>query len=561
MSLEKFDQIISDYENKSGGNKSKSKKQSGGAPKDDLFKVIKHIHNETPLDPVWAKKRLFIALLSQPVDIQSRDNNGYSPLSLAVKELDVSMVKALLQLGADPNRTYRGGNRYIIHSISNLILPEENIDNQSSDSEDGEDLLELSRDQQEIIKLLLKHGVNVNIPQAPTNMTALHYAVARKNLGLVRILLENGANTELKAVMGVGEGESQQNISVTPLEWSKQRILTLERFITERPEQSEEFAGTLSTFNEIRKLLEIHDAKRRRSRVYTEYVGRSSSPTLPPDTIGKINDFYGGMENLKPFNKEKLEKLDRYMPGSWDFVQMEKDRIDEMPLEKSHQKFVCADIYDKIGFLEGWMRKIINKFQPNNPNIHLEIRDFFPNTPPKIFNHDTLSRTIQIILGNTTPSIAAEANIKLFLKNIATGVVRIGAGIFLQGPQPQTVLEEIVVGPNPLGGTLLSSLLSYSANDIFGDWDVEVQGHELEGYNINIHKSRTGENPVGGLQGPVFFTINGLNIEHIEEDLPEILIGINVLKQQVARTCNVRSNRITRAGGNKRKKLRWNKND
>ncbi len=547
MSLDKFDQII-------------SKKQSGGAPKDDLFKVIKHIHNETPLDPVWAKKRLFIALLSQPVDIHSRNNNGYSPLSLAVKELDVSMVKALLQLGANPNTTYRGGNRYIIHSISNLILPE---DNQSSDSSNEEDLLELSRDQQEIIKLLLKHGVNVNIPQAPTNMTALHYAVARKNLGLVRILLENGANTELKAVMGVGEGESQQNINVTPLEWNKQRIIEIYNAQQNGEEsQNPDFSGeTLNVRLEILRLLEIHDAKRRRSAVYTEYVGRSSSPTLPPDTIGKINNFYGGMENLKPFNQEKLEKLDRYMPGSWDFVQMEKDRIDEMPLEKTHPKFVCADIYDKIGFLEGWMRKIINKFKANNPNIHLEIRHFFPNTPPKIFNHDTLSRTIQIILGNTTPSIAAEANIKLFLKNIVTGVVRVGGGIFQQGPQPQTVLEEMVVGPNPLGGTLLSSLLSYSANNIFGDWDVEVQGHELEGYNINIHKSRTGENPVGGLQGPVFFTINGLNIEHIEEDLPEILIGINVLKQQVARTCNVRSNRITKAGGNKRKKLRWNKND
>jgi len=548
-------------ENQSGGNKSKSKKQSGGAPKDDLFKVIKHIHDETPLDPVWAKKRLLIALLSQPVDIHSRNNNGYSPLSLAVKELDVSMVKALLQLGADPNTTYRGGNRYIIHSISNLILPEENIDNPSSDSSDEEDLLEISREQQEIIKLLLKHGVNVNIPQAPTNMTALHYAVARKNLGLVRILLENGANTELKAVMGVGEGESQQNISVTPLEWDQQRILEIYDDDDEE-NQNPDFSGeTLNARLEIMRLLEIHDAKRRRSGVLTEYVGRSSSPTLPPDTIGKINDFYGGMENLKPFNKEKLEKLDRYMPGSWDFVQMEKDRIDEMPLEKSHQKFVCADIYDKIGFLEGWMRKIINKFKPNNPNIHLEIRNFFPNIPPKIFNHDTLSRTIQIILGNTTPSEDVEANIKLFLKNIVMGIVRVAGGIFLEGPQPQTVLEEMVVGPSPLGGTLLSSLLSYSANDIFENWDVEVQGHELQGYNINISEKRTGQNPVGGLQGPVFFQIQGLNIEHIEEDLPEILIGINVLKQQVARTCNVRSNRITKAGGNKRKKLRWNKND
>jgi len=548
-------------ENQSGGNKSKSKKQSGGAPKDDLFKVIKHIHDETPLDPVWAKKRLLIALLSQPVDIHSRNNNGYSPLSLAVKELDVSMVKALLQLGADPNTTYRGGNRYIIHSISNLILPEENIDNPSSDSSDEEDLLEISREQQEIIKLLLKHGVNVNIPQAPTNMTALHYAVARKNLGLVRILLENGANTELKAVMGVGEGESQKNISVTPLEWDQQRILEIYDD-DDMENQNPDFSGeTLNARLEIMRLLEIHDAKRRRSGVLTEYVGRSSSPTLPPDTIGKINDFYGGMENLKPFNKEKLEKLDRYMPGSWDFVQMEKDRIDEMPLEKSHQKFVCADIYDKIGFLEGWMRKIINKFKPNNPNIHLEIRNFFPNIPPKIFNHDTLSRTIQIILGNTTPSEDVEANIKLFLKNIVMGIVRVAGGIFLEGPQPQTVLEEMVVGPSPLGGTLLSSLLSYSANDIFENWDVEVQGHELQGYNINISEKRTGQNPVGGLQGPVFFQIQGLNIEHIEEDLPEILIGINVLKQQVARTCNVRSNRITKAGGNKRKKLRWNKND
>ncbi len=266
--------------------------------------------------------------------------------------------------------------------------------------------------------------------------------------------------------------------------------------------------------------------------------------------------YNGGMNNLKPYSKKELEKLDRYMPGSWNFVQMEEDRIDEMPLNRSDPQFVCANIYDKVGFLEGWMRKVINMFQPNNPNIHLEIRGFFPNIPQKIFNYETLSRTIGTILGNTTPSIAAEANIKRFLKNIATGIVRVGGGIFapqnnnqILAGEPRIIFEEIIVGPT-------ETFSSYGANDIFGDWDVEVQGHELEGYNINIHKSRTGSNSVGGIQGPMFFAINGLNMDRIEEDLPEILEGINVLKKQVSRTCNVRSSRINRAGG-KRKLLRW----
>ena len=142
------------------------------------------------------------------------------------------------------------------------------------------------------------------------------------------------------------------------------------------------------------------------------------------------------------------------------------------------------------------------------------------------------------------------------MKNIATGVVRVGGGIFapqnnnqILAGEPRIIFEEIIVGPT-------ETFSSYGANDIFGDWDVEVQGHELEGYNINIHKSRTGSNSVGGIQGPMFFAINGLNMDRIEEDLPEILEGINVLKKQVSRTCNVRSSRINRAGG-KRKLLRW----
>ena len=42
------------------------------------------------------------------------------------------------------------------------------------------------------------------------------------------------------------------------------------------------------------KLLEAHEAKRRRSDLYTQYVGRSSNPRLNTDTINKIKPFYGG---------------------------------------------------------------------------------------------------------------------------------------------------------------------------------------------------------------------------------------------------------------------------
>ena len=55
-------------------------------------------------------------------------------------------------------------------------------------------------------------------------------------------------------------------------------------------------------------------------------------------------------------------------------------------------------------------------------------------------------------------------------------------------------------------------------------------------------------------RGPVFLCITGLNINYIHEELPELIDGINVLKKQIARVCNVRSNRLTLAGGKRRKR-------
>ena len=310
-------------ENQSDGNKSKSKKQSGGAPKHDLFKVIKHIHDETPLDPVWAKKRLFIALLSQPVDIHSRNNNGYSPLSLAVKELDVSMVKMLLRLGANPNSTYRGGSRYLVHYLANDDSVLEN-DNLEDSSDDEYVRLSLSK-QKEIMKLLLINGANVNEIQTPGGYTPLHYAVERNNSDLVELLLKHGANTEIKAEMAFSEAVHQllrlergayiNMPHVTPIEY-------LER---EKQFWDENFSNAAS---KSLKILEKHESKRETKKLLTDQLGRTlllnkddpNNNRDPDDTrphlsghknkvINTIKSYYGGKGKKKTRKLRKLKKL------------------------------------------------------------------------------------------------------------------------------------------------------------------------------------------------------------------------------------------------------------
>jgi len=454
----------------------------------------------------------------------------------------------------------RDGVVSAMQRVENQDTPDSESDSESESDSDSESENEEIQRQQILTIILRNFGEDwESEPAFPLlsreNLERMPLHILREIRDLYQRFIERGQNMMLSEIPVTAEQreELEQRNEVESL---PERLVGMEREVNTEVEQI------------INNVLSAQDW-RNDMNTPASVERRLAEIRLAEDESSVSSDNQsGGMENLKPFNKEKLEKLDRYMPGAWDFVQMEKDRTDEMPLERSHQKFVCPDIYDKIDFLEGWMRKVLNKFQPNNPNIHLEIRGFFQNLPQKIFNYDTLSRTTGIILknttGNTTLSIADEANIKRFLKAIVTGIVRLGGGIFApqnnnQGAvgagEPQIIFEEIIVGPLHFDGTLLSNLLSYRANDIFSDWDVEVQGHDLEGYNINIHKSRSGSNPVGGLQGPMFFAINGMNMEHIEEDLPEILEGINVLKKQLSRTCNVRSSRMNKAGG--KRKLRY----
>ncbi len=92
----------------------KSKKQIGGSLKNALFRVIDKIHYDYSLNPKWAKDHLLKALISPPVNINARNSNGYTPLSLAIRYLDENLTKILLEHNANPNVYYiELGKKYL----------------------------------------------------------------------------------------------------------------------------------------------------------------------------------------------------------------------------------------------------------------------------------------------------------------------------------------------------------------------------------------------------------------------------------------------------------------
>ena len=307
------------FEGQSGGKRRLKYHYNGGSPKNDLFKVIRYIHEEKSFRSEWVNWKLLVALLSPALNIETRNKDGYTPLSLAVRELDVNMVKMLLRLGANPNSTYRGGSRYLVHYLANDDRGLEN-DNLEDSSDDEYVKLSLSK-QKEIMKLLLINGANVNEIQTPGGYTPLHYAVERNNSDLVELLLKHGANTEIKAEMAFSNAVHQllrlergayiNMPHVTPIEY-------LER---EKQFWDENFSNAAS---KTLKILEKHEAKRETKKLLTDQLGRTllldkddpNNNRDPDDTrphlsghknkvINTIKSYYGGK------GKKKTRKLVR----------------------------------------------------------------------------------------------------------------------------------------------------------------------------------------------------------------------------------------------------------
>ena len=234
------------------------------------------------------------------------------------------------------------------------------------------------------------------------------------------------------------------------------------------------------------------------------------------------------IKTLTPYTKDQLEKLDRHVYQSPNFIEQQQDKIDNSRflLDTNHPKFMCATIEEKYDFVEKWLKSFFNKFQANNPDMYIQVKWKTGLQGPqgqgiKITNnqHIEVNFKERILEGRT-------AIAKLFLKFIAQGKVSIEGGQF-DGFVPVTG-EDIWT---PI--LVVHNFDDYRniINETFSQGDDDfVVTH----YSISLY--------IPG--SPHRFSINYLNIDNIENDIHIIKNGINVLKNQIARTCSIRSSRM-----------------
>lgn len=104
--------------------------------------------------------RAIEALIAAKADIDSPDNNEYTPIFLAAEEGHVSIVKALAKAGANLNRQINGGKTLIYPAANN--------------------------NHAQIIKVLAEAQVDLNTPKKRLGKTPAHIAAERGNFEAVK---------------------------------------------------------------------------------------------------------------------------------------------------------------------------------------------------------------------------------------------------------------------------------------------------------------------------------------------------------------------------------------
>lgn len=229
------------------------------------------------------------------------------------------------------------------------------------------------------------------------------------------------------------------------------------------------------------------------------------------------------MNNLKAFGKDKLEILDIYMPGEYDFIKQDQEKINDIITNKDHPKYSCSNIIEKYTYFEKWLKSFFKRFKNTNPSMYFMFK-WKHYSIIKIKNNEDLESFIKHML-ETEELVVSER----FLKNIALSQFKI------EGAE---ILTDEITNEEYYFPTIVTTFNNYQ--NIIDQREID----DDEEYTANAYSIYT----TGLRQNNFIFSIENLNIENLKSDqkceIETMRKGINILKEHIKRTCNIRRIRI-----------------
>lgn len=165
-----------------------------------------------------------LKLIEQKADVNAPSEDGSTPLAWAVHHNDADLVDRLIKAGAKANAKNEFGATPMTEAANtgNAAIMKKLLDaggDANTVQVDGQTLLMvLARGSHvDTARLLMERGANVNATEQQRKQTALMWAAAENQPGMVKELLAHGADPNLRAV--VNNTATANYSTYGPLEW------------------------------------------------------------------------------------------------------------------------------------------------------------------------------------------------------------------------------------------------------------------------------------------------------------------------------------------------------
>jgi len=207
--------------------------------------------NRTALHIAVSEGRRALAklLIEEGASIDAQDKNGWTPLHNACSLQNLPMCDLLLvqdcsvtsvtsdnttPLHYIVRRPVHDKMDYYIDIITNIIVRGADINLQNKINREAPLHQACFRSNGEAMRILLEHGADVNLKNS-IGETVLHYAVASGKISLVKLVLDYGADVNLKSYN-----------NETPIEQARKMDLTEVVIMLETASKKQKKKGSLS---------------------------------------------------------------------------------------------------------------------------------------------------------------------------------------------------------------------------------------------------------------------------------------------------------------------------